>query len=669
MRTYNFNILLCLALLVGCFSACSDKEESYDPASPIEGSGAYFPSSVVTSYTLDGTEGSITIETGRANAASASQDALTATVEGGDANVFTIPSTVSYSAGASDASITINYKNLVRGQTYKVTLAFPEGNPYAETSVVLTILYPAEVLEEWVVVSTNAVFMDNLFTAAYKGVEDIKIEGITVEKEKNSNKYRFRSPYNNDYFDDVFDVSSAFPAGFEFPYFVLDGETYKDQVPGKYFIPRSYLGFEWTNAGPKVNESWHITGSVAGNLTSGGSPIPLNSSTYPIGTYDEKTKMFDFGAIYLNFSGEGYFVGTGCKLYLDPALMGVDYDRDFTWDNVEDATGYFTSEIIGESWMQPVQQAEEDETFYRFPSLYAKDVPIYFYYDADKGTIKMPKHQPTGMTTFGNDVFVELVADETSVDQETNTLTFGLSFYLADKDGNKTADLLQVSEVFTWGQGPLDKLEKGKKIDDYVGNWKVPVESNSQAGYISVSITKADATTLLVNGLSVMRDYDDTVELFYDSQTGYLEFGFQQVTPYEETTCYAAVFDSEKFSLSTSPTETFIGGLTKDGVLTFLNNPSNEGVYDAMIFLKYSGGFSLLSGFWNYLEWTPIVPATSSFNALNLNINSVSIPVEAGVASKKRTYNTELNLKGTPVQKQKTSTSLQKSGVDTFLTD
>jgi len=364
--------------------------------------------------------------------------------------VFTVPSKVSFDDGRVDTVMVVSYQNLVRGTKYAITLSFADGTPYGRSEVTFNVLYPEPMLEEWEVISEEAALVDNLFSM-YE-VSDYYIYDITVEKEKTTNKYRFKSPYNQAYANNVLGIT--FPADFEFPYIVLDGETYKNEAPDKYYIASTALGFKMTaGAGPSFDAEWNTFGSVAGNLKTGDGPIPPTSAQYPLGEYDKSVKKFDF---------------------LDPTLMSPDYDRDYTWAPLEDATGYFTSEIAGESWMQDVEQAEEDPTFFRFTSLYAKDVHIYFNYDAEKGTLTMPSLQPTGMTTFGNTVYVEAVPGESTVDKD-NKFTFAFSFYLADKDGKKIVELMQATETFLWGRGPLDQLQKGKKIDDYVGTWAVPV--------------------------------------------------------------------------------------------------------------------------------------------------------------------------------------------------
>ena len=175
-----------------------------------------------------------------------------------------------------------------------------------------------------------------------------------------------------------------------------------------------------------------------------------------------------------------------------------------------------------------------------------------------------------------------------------------------------------------------------------------------------VSITKADKTTLLVQGLSIVKDYDDTMALEYDSETGFLIFEFQQVASINGYYGFVSPFNSETMELGTKAGESLIGGLSKDGILTFLNNPANAGTYDSMVYVKSPDGKQLgfMTGYWNYLEWTPVTPAASFGSLNNVSFNTGFKVVKQG-NTPRRTYKTELNLKSSPVQPQGLSTNIQ----------
>lgn len=647
MKKLHTCLLAMLSVLALTWSACTDSCD-YDPAPNVEGEGVYFPSSTQTSITLNDTEGSFKLAVQRTQPVGDVDVVLNAKFTEGGENVFTVPSKVSFDDGKVDTVMVVSYQNLVRGTKYAITLSFADGTPYGRSEVTFNVLYPEPVLEEWEVISEEAVLVDNLFSMY--GVSDYYIYDITVEKEKTTNKYRFKSPYDQAYSDDILGIT--FPADFEFPYIVLDGETYKNEAPDKYYIASTALGFKMTEGvGPSFDAEWNTFGSVAVNLGKDGVPIPPTSAQYPLGEYDKSVKKFDLGTLYHNLDGYGFAVCSGISLYLDPTLMSPDYDRDYTWVPLEDATGYFTSEIAGESWMQDVEQAEEDPTFFRFTSLYAKDVHIYFNYDAEKGILTMPSLQPTGMTTFGNTVYVEAVPGESTVDKD-NKFTFAFSFYLADKDGKKTAELMQATETFLWGRGPLDMFQKGKKIDDYVGTWVAPLTDGDETLSVPVVLTKADESTLLVQGLCPLKGYDDAMALGYDSESGLLIFGAQQVAGIGGYAGLVVPFNSTTMQFTTSSNELLVGGLSNEGVLKFVNNPGNQGTYDSMVYIAMDGSKPMfMSGYWNWLEWAPVASATgASFGSLNkVDFANGHKEVKEGIISG-RTYKKDLQMKANPVQ-------------------
>lgn len=661
-KTYIMQMALAgLFLLSG--AACTPDAEDYDPAGLVDGVGAYFSPEATTSYKLEGPTGSITLDVMRSNDAEAADAALTATFSEGGEGVFDVPSTVSFAAGESASTLTIDYDNLVQGTTYTITLDLAGGTPYANSSLALTISWPNEVVYTWKVVSENAILTESLFSLI--GMQNIQTTGIVVEKANEGEVYRFRCPFNNAYFYDAFG-GDVFEDDSDMPYIIVDGETYKD-ASGKpmFYIAPTALGFTFslTPDGQYVNidtddKETQTFGSVAGNLKTDAGPIEPGDPTYPLGSYDESKKVLDLGCVYLDVANYQIMVNKAgsMTLALDPSLLAPDYDRDYTWHAVPEATGFFTSELTGESWMQAVEQSEEDETFYRMPNLYspAEKAHIYFNIDMETGVVTVPEGQNTGMTTFGNSVYLKGTANASSFDPETGTLTLGFTFYLADEEGNVIADLQETTETFLWGQSEFDQLQKGTDIADYVGNWIVSLTDGSDGGQVLASITQKDATTLAVQGLTagMMGDYDDTMLLSYDEETGWVRFDLQEAASFQGYSVLVASYNSETGEFSE---EGLIGGLDKAGNLKFLNDESNQGKYDAMVYLATDGqSMMYLTGYWNNLVWAPY-----SADAQQASFNRTSAlsfqKVEQGFVPR-RTYKTELNIQPKPVTKKMSAT-------------
>ncbi len=659
MKRINILLLAMMGMIALTWTSCNDSIE-YTPAGPEN--GAYFSNNDPTTITLDGTSGIFSVTVYRTSTDETGEAAVQAEVSEGAAGLFTVPSSVSFAEGAESATLNINFNNVVRGTRYQITLTLGTGTPYGNATQTFTVSYPEEV-EVWDVVSTEAILIDNMFSAF--GVTNLQITGITVEKNPNANQYRFRSPYDNDYFASLFGAG-IYPDDYETPYIILDGEAYAEADPGSYYIASSALGFQMVNGeGPQMDESWNTFGSIAGNLATGDGPITPPNSQYPLGTYNEATKMFDLGAVYHNIGSYGYFTmnAGSFELYLDPALMTVDYDRDYTWYDVYNAAGTFSSKLSGDhEWQQPVQRSVEDPTFYRFPSLYAQGVHIYFNYDAEAGTLTMPRMQPTGLTTnIGNQaIYVSGVLGGLSIDAENpNLLHLNLSFTLADEDGNTTAELTQAAETFAWGQGVYDNFTKNATMDDYVGSWTTTMTDGESTMSVPVTVTKVKdeegGEHLLASGLSGVdvEGFNDTVELLYDEESGYALFVFQGSgafpadTDDEGNTVYYASYAAPYYSQTGAPDlsgeDVLVGGLTENGELRFADNLTNSSLYDGIIFMVTPDGSQLylLSGYWAGLAW--VAETTTAFQQL-VPLKSMKTVSTQKTTVSRRTYETTLNV-------------------------
>ena len=599
MNKLNKYLLALTGLFMLVFSSCKDTVD-YHEASQVQGEGVYFLSNQATNLTLDSETGSISLEIFRTYFANAISAELDVTIPEASTNLISAPTSVSFAAEQSKTDYVITYKDLVEGVKYPITITVVEGTPYGKTTLDMTLTYVSPNTEVWNEVSTKGIYTDNLFSMF--GVSDIVMDGVVVEKQEDKEIYRFQSPYNNAYFEEYISGASLFPSDFEYPYIILDLETYKktDGTPLLY-IPPTSLGFQMVNgSGPILDAEWDTFGSLAVNWNNG--YFAPDNTSYPLGSYDETIKKFEFGVCYQklgNYSANnGYFPITNYSftLYLDPSLMVPDYDRDYTWTDVEDAEGYFKSELFG-NWMQNVQVADQDATFYRFQNLYANGTSIYFNYDDD--SFVFLKAQPTGLVTadFGNKIYLEAIARGTTVDRTTNVFNMQFQFYLADEDGKKAYELGQSNEVFTWGKGPLDSFRKDVTADDFVGAWRVPFYNYSKdefAGYAGVEISKADEETLLISGLSLLSSYDDTAAFGFDASTGLISFIGQPVAshtarPYPT---YIAPFNYETGMLSLSAT--LVGGLNEDGTIQIINTPDSDGDYNSLGYFYYNNGYGLL---------------------------------------------------------------------------
>lgn len=651
IRMKYMSKILSLLLVAFATAACEPEAEDYLAAGLVEGEGAYFAPNNVTSYTNEETSGSFTVNVLRTNYEEAATVSINAAYGEGSAEVFTVPASVDFAAGDSASVFTVSYANMQSGGSYSVTLSMGEDTPYTTTaSQTFTV---RNWVEKWEVVSKEAVLVENLFEAF--GSTPLNITNLVVEKEQSTNMYRFRSPFDNDYFMYQWGME-IYADDSNLPYIVLDGETYAD---AGYYIASTALGFQMVNGeGPKEDATWNTFGSVAGNLSTSSGPIEPGNASYPLGSYDETTQMFDLGSVYHNIGGYGYYTFSPgvFQLWLDPSMMETDYDRDYTWMDVPEAAGYFTSEVAGgASWVQAVEVSDEDSTFYRLPYLYAggEKNHLYFHLDIeDEYKVTVPSGQHwTGLTSFGQTVWVEGVTNGSSYDVENDKLTLALNLYLANEEGEKMYDLGEFTETFLWGQ-PSEFVEAD--ITDYVGNWLVPFDNGQGALQIPVTISQEDDATLKVQGLSGVdpAEYDDTMYLDYDAASGQVAFFAQQVASIDNLVTLVTPFNSSEGLLSTA--EGFVGGLTRNGSLKFTDAPTNQGTYDSMIYLLVDNGYGMLTGYWNYLEWQPATEAASARSTKFVAPKTFKPTVKKGFKPR-RTYKPELNLKAQPVQKKASS--------------
>lgn len=674
MKKINSLLLALLGASSLTWTACTESVD-YLAAGAVEGEGVYFSNSDPTTINLDATEGSFTVNVYRSNTGAATQASVTSEFSEGAASLFTAPASVDFAEGSAVAAFTVAYSGIERGTKYTMTLSIADGTPYGESSQTYTVVFPEDE-GNWEVVSKEAVYTDNLFSMY--GVSNFKITGVTVEKNADSNQYRFKSPYTNSYFQTVYDMS-LFGANFDAPYIILDGEKFKNEAPGKYYIAPTALGFQMVNGeGPKADDSWNTFGSIAGNLSTADGPIPPTSADYPLVSYDETTKKFDFGSVYHNLGGYGYYILEGFTLYLDPDLMTVDYDRDYTWYEVYQGAGTFTTTVVGEpqSWDQAIQRSEEDPTFYRLPSLYTSNNALYFNLDEESGLLVLPKSQKTGLTTNigSQEIYMSGVPGKCTYDAATKTFNLQLSLHLVDADGNTTAELAQVAETFVWGNGVFKDFATGKKMSDYQGSWNVPfygMDGSTVSVPVTTSILKLEngAEYLLASGLSGLssEEYDDRVQLYYDSESGYVVFFAQTMPNLGEMQVGAYPFDSQNKYYSDSAE--LVGGLTADGDLKFVSSLMNDGLYDSMIFLGFTEqSVGLLTGYWSGLDWTAATASAaftkSAVSGISFETGFTKFVNKGDAPTQRRTYLKTLNLSPS-VNSSTISTTIQVKGDET----
>ena len=631
MKRLNRFILSVMGACALALGACTDDVPSDDfgKSPAVTGEGVYFPNTMSTTQLLGESSepaevttktGSFVLPVARTNAEDAATVEVTAEMDATAAAVFTVPSSVSFEAGEAETTLEISYVEAQRGVSYQLVLSFADATEYAYSKQTITALYPA--LEVWTPIKTTSVYIDQLFSMLQNSdgssAGDQKFE-VVVEKLEGKNMYRFLSPYNEDV------VAPIFPADFEPPYIVLDGETYRplkedgtEYADGEcpleetnWFIAGTKLGFKMDgNVNFEYDLSWNTFGSMAYNTTA-------DPEEYPLGTYNKSKQMFDFGSCYHNIDGVGIYPIEGFQLWLDDTKMEVVYDRDYApWSEEPVTSGTFYSEIVDASYVVTVSQGtlpegETGDPIYRFNSLYAEGVNIAFFQNPETNAVRVPKGQLTGLDAFGNDVYMDV--SRATYDAATSTYTFEADFYFKDEEGTKTV-LNSTTETFRAGyfETTLDDLQ-GQSIDAYCGTYDVTFTdlSSGASTVLPVVVAKEDEETLVTTGLAPYAyqayGYEPNLRLAYDAESGLLQLPGQYVNDLQGDEIIAAPANTSTMQMSTKAV--FVGGMNADGNLEFLNVEANGGDFNTIFF---TAGNSIIDLLVCGLVWMPATDVSQS---------------------------------------------------------
>lgn len=650
MKKINKYLLALVSVVTFILGACTDSVD-YDPASPVEGQGVYFPNTLSGTVELKGAEGKYGFELMRVNADEAATVGLEVKFENEDAaSLFTVPSTVSFAAGENKATVAIDYQNLVMDVNYKMTLSVSNGNSteYADGSKTFTMFYPNPV--SWQLVTDKAAFKENIMSAAFS-VSEVVLTNVRVEKQVGKEIYRIVDIFNDDYpYNDKGDYLGVKR------YIVLDCETYSDPAAEMktVYVPFGPLGHDWSYGEFEF-------GSVAYNLYLTGGVL-ASPEDFPLGTYDAKNGIFKLGACALLIPSEKSYAPTKTEsvLYLDPSKMIPDYDNDYTWKKV--GKGTFTSSWNGK-YDQSIEVSLEDPTLYRLPSIYTEKGNLVFFYDAENGTLTVPKDQFTGVEMLGVKVYMSSGAG-TSVDTETRTFSFGLSLYTLDENGNKLGEISKVNETFVWEEDvesyTFDDLTPAASIDDYCGTYTTLLTKfeNGAQDEFPVTLTKTEDDMIAVRGLAPMHldgFEEDVVLLGYAD--GYLVFQAQIAGVNDYGEVMALPINTATNNIFTE--SMIFAGITPKETVAFVNYPGNENEVDAFAFMfNYNGGTYIAD---EYMAANIILEKTTDANKVShakssrskiltpwsnfkkeksCNINALHFaPVKSGVAP--RTLNGE----------------------------
>ena len=227
-----FRIFAAVALVCTTLVACEEKFDNYDPATPETTAQVYFSNEAATTFNLAEVE-AVEIPVMRAVNGAGITANITATVDAEYADVFTIPSSVTFADGETVANLVITFdrEKLVYDETYAVSLQIAADliTDYGKDLINLNFKYPAPYES-----LGKGLFREDIMTTFYN-VDNLEYE-VEVYENFNTpgyvylkNVYTSLYPYNEpgDYVTD--DVYLAIN--------VSD--------PDKVVIPRQKIGLNW----------------------------------------------------------------------------------------------------------------------------------------------------------------------------------------------------------------------------------------------------------------------------------------------------------------------------------------------------------------------------------------------------------------------------------------
>ena len=233
MKSLKIFFLTALVAVAALFTACT-KDQNWSAGEQVPGAQVYFADGVATNVTVEAETSSFEVTVMRA----ATDEAVTVPVKttfGGDyAELFTVPSNVSFGAGKDTAKITVSFDRaaLTDGETYSFTFAVNDAGavtPYGYDKQTWTLSVP----EPYVYIGQGFIREDIIATMF--SIDNIEWEVEVYENTNNpgfiylKNAYTSAFPYNEpgDYVEE--DV-----------YFTINISD-----PDKVVIPTQTLGCDW----------------------------------------------------------------------------------------------------------------------------------------------------------------------------------------------------------------------------------------------------------------------------------------------------------------------------------------------------------------------------------------------------------------------------------------
>ncbi|MCQ2324925.1 MAG: hypothetical protein MJZ58_01880, partial [Paludibacteraceae bacterium] len=511
MKTIKFLGLTILASL--SLVACQEKLAEREPSPKHDAPSIFFAQSEITKEYDPAQEintDSLTIC--RKDAAGALEVAINV-LENTD-DIFTVPEKIEFEDGVTEVKFAISgFLAGEAGKKYTLKLSVDEKviNPYSEKLSVVT--YSVTNLA-WVKSETQMVYEDGAFMAAF-GVDYIPFyaDFEYIELPDGSLKFRVHNPFASMATEDAdrYGVYNGYPYNGEGE-FDPDPEADHNVVisidaNGTASMAPCSIGVDWSYGEFGM-------GNVYGNLST-------NIESYPLGTYDKKTKtvVFPDNSLYLYLPTNGYYVGKKTTLYFDVKVYQDDHsvkhiadlegkfnDPSIEWDTIPGGTSILQSgafEFLGDRLLLKAhnmdEAAGENSEFlnlYMVADTYVEGYGLAFYWDQEKNRISVPEQETGVSITSTTKVLVKdngsVVTDSTLVGVDVTAFVFNLKF-ITDAQG----EIGDFTEYFFIGEEEI-KFSK----ESYIGWWDFNCNLSGADAVVPTLFSDGENDTIWIDGIN-----------------------------------------------------------------------------------------------------------------------------------------------------------------------
>lgn len=333
----KFNIIGLLLAFVGVLSlaSCEHQYADYTPGEQDKGMGVYFPSTAAINVTDADTSFDIVVARVKSDAAaSVTLRSEAKDAEGTLSELFTIPSSVDFAAGATEANLTITFdgSKLEIGKKYGVSIKLDEAeaSKYAISEYTFTVMIP----EPWVSLG-EGIYFDDLLCRMMEEADAFAGSGAYVEFEQhelNANRIRVKNAYS------AATIGAMWGGVPTFFNFTAEGDTY---VEFDITDPNNVIAgdvLEFSDGSKACAYPLHIDVSNNGTvyqlycLTWMDSPIVLEDGIIKFPT-DGSVELAAFnGGSYMGYFSQAN--PTGYMQFLLPGTEFVNYDMVAEYDGM-----------------------------------------------------------------------------------------------------------------------------------------------------------------------------------------------------------------------------------------------------------------------------------------------------------------------------------------------